>query len=278
MAKYRVTSALNSFQLASIIFMLICASDVFALANQERKQAQKQKLIFSTSSHPAVTKLYQPLIVATYAQLNIELEFVNINEERSLRLLNAGEIDGDVIRTEAVLEAASDFIPVYMLGDAKVYLVCQINIECTHSTLQEKHRILGTVAGSMYYKKYLAGTQIGRMKYTNYDLLRESFKQKRIDALIQVINNQYPVATIPDNANSMLLGNIHGYHLLHKKHAPLAKQVQAALELLSEEKKHLEILTANPAVINEPRETVKQPKITPPRKYQEHLRLRQSTR
>ena len=48
-----------------------------------------------------------------------------------LRSLRSGEIDGDVIRTEAVLEAASDFIPVYMLGDAKVYLVCQINIECT---------------------------------------------------------------------------------------------------------------------------------------------------
>lgn len=187
-------------------------------------------ITLSTSTHPAVVNYYQPLVREAYKQLGINVEFLLVNEERSLLLLEAGEIDGDIIRTKSVLKDYDSFIPVYLLGDADIYIICQPNIECNRTILQKQDHFLGSVAGATYFEDLLKGSKINLLKYTQYTLLKSSFLQKRVDAYIDIINNHYPTGDTPKNAGVMHLGKIYGYHLLHKKHAHLKNKVAAKLK------------------------------------------------
>ncbi|UAA37673.1 hypothetical protein KIH87_13265 [Paraneptunicella aestuarii] len=197
----------------------------FSLQEAFATHSDITKLTFSTSSHPAVINYYEPLIVNAYAKLGIQIELLHINEERSLRLLETGQLDGDIIRTESVLKNFQSFIPVYMLGDAKVYLICQSQMICDKSILNQKKWILGSVAGTTYFEEFLGHSEINLLKYTDYSLLKESYNKKRIDAYIDVINNHYSTSELPQSAGAYHLGTIYGYHILNKKHSHLAKDV-----------------------------------------------------
>ena len=194
--------------------------------------AKVKTLTFSTSSHPAVSNYYELLVVKAYERLGIKIELLHINEERSLRLLETGQLDGDIIRTEAVLRNFQSFIPVYMMGDANVYLICQQGVKCNESVLKRRSWILGSVAGSTYFEEFLDGAKIGLLKYTEYPLLKESYTKKRIDAYIDVISTHYPTTELPEDAGTYHLGTIYGYHILHKKHSHLAYEVSEILREL----------------------------------------------
>lgn len=221
----------NSSQIirSAVLFLLFLT---FFMQEAFAAHSDVTKLTFSTSSHPAVINYYEPLIVKAYEKLGIQIELLHINEERSLRLLETGQLDGDIIRTESVLKGFQSFIPVYMLGDAKVYLVCQSKMACDKSILHQKKWILGSVAGSTYFEEFLGHSEINLLKYTDYSLLKESYNKKRIDAYIDVINNHYPTSELPKSAGTYHLGTIYGYHILNKKHSHLAKDVIKVLREL----------------------------------------------
>lgn len=223
------------YNILRILAFLLALAAMFPealAANNSSKNISTAPLILSTGTHPAVVNYYEPLVKKAYQQLEIPIEFLSVNEERSLLLLEAGEIDGDTIRTKSVLKNYDSFIPVYMMGVADVYIICQPNIECNRSILQKRDHFLGTVAGSAYFDDSLKNAKITLLKYTNYELLKSSFHQKRVDAYIDVISSHYTTRDIPENAGILHFEKIYGYHILHKKHKHLAEKVAAKLKEL----------------------------------------------
>lgn len=192
-------------------------------------------LTFSTSTHAAVVHYYQPLVKIAYARLGIPVEFLQLNEERSIRLLDAGKIDGDTIRTQNIHKSESKFVPVYMLGDAKVYLVCQTGIKCSTDLLQNPNYSLGSVGGSSHFDESLKSARINHLRYTDYDLLRRSFRQGKVDVYIEVMSSHYHNMHFPKQANTAYLETIRGFHFLHEKYAHLAPQVAQEFQKLQAE-------------------------------------------
>ncbi|MCY7295564.1 hypothetical protein [Alteromonas sp. a30] len=212
------------------IFALILLSPIAHAVNTTSTTKLPKSLTFSTSSHAAVEHYYQPLIQAAYQRLGIDIEFLQLNEERSIRLLDQGLLDGDTIRTENIHKSNSHFIPVQMLGEARIYLVCQPHIECNANLLEQKKFSLGSVGGSSHFDDLLADSEITQLRYTNYHLLKTSFEQGKIDAYIEIISAHYHQQAFPQKANTAYLETIHGFHYLHESHARLAPQVAAAIK------------------------------------------------
>lgn len=192
-------------------------------------------LTFSTSSHAAVVHYYQPLIEVAYERLGIPVEFLQLNEERSIRLLDKGRIDGDTIRTQNIHKKGSKFVPVYMLGDAKVYLVCQAGIQCSTDILQNPNYSLGSVGGSSHFDELLKSAKINQLRYTDYDLLRRSFRQGKVDVYIEVMSTHYHQMHFPKRANVAYLQTIKGFHFLHERYAHLAPKVAKEIQTLQNE-------------------------------------------
>lgn len=189
-----------------------------------------EKLTISTSTHPAVTEHFQPWVKSAYDELGIETEFLMLNEQRALILLQNGELDGDIIRTEQVLSTLHSVLPVYMLGEARVYLVCRPRLDCNRNILSNPNLILGSVAGNAYFQQLLEGAQIAQMSYTTYQLLQQSYQQKRVDAFIEIRNSYESGKSFPQHAGIFELGHIRGFHLLHKKHQHLIPLIAEKLK------------------------------------------------
>lgn len=219
--------------LSSFLYLLI-APFLFFHANSEEQHVSAavlpERLSISTSSHPAVIEYFQPWVKNAYAKLGIEVEFLSLNEERSLLLLQNGDIDGDIIRTEQVLLQLESVVPVYMLGEAKIYLICRPNLICNNTTLNNPDLILGSVAGNTYFQTLLHEKKITQMRYTTYQLLRQSYLQKRVDTYIEISNSYEIEMPFPEKAGIFKLGQMQGFHLLYEKHRHLVPLVAAQLE------------------------------------------------
>ena len=225
---------LLSFNHIFCALLLICANGISVAQSSSELQLPK-KLTITTSTHPAVIEHFEPWVKSAYAELGIEIEILNLNEKRTLILLQNGDVDGDIIRTEQVLATLHSVVPVYMLGEARVYLVCQPVLNCNSSILNNPDLILGTVAGNAYCQQLLEGTQIEQMHYTTYQLLQQSYQQQRVDAFIEIRNSYESYKAFPKHAGTFELGHIRGFHLLHKKHKHLVPLVAEKLKATAED-------------------------------------------
>lgn len=218
--------------IATVLFLFVCTT-VHSAENPTPDNSLPKRLSISTGTHPAVVEHFQPWVKQAYAELGIEIEFLTLNEERSLVLLQNGEIDGDIIRSEQIIAQLQELYPVFLLGEAQVYLVCRPRVECNDSTFYNSKLILGFVAGNNYLQELLLGTEIAQMRYTSYQLLQKSYQQKRVDAYVEIRNPYEAGKSFPKSAGIFNLGQVRGFHVLHKKHRHLIPLVAEKLQELS---------------------------------------------
>lgn len=192
------------------------------------KSQQEQIDTISYVPHVAIEKHYLAIIKKAYAQIGLYPDFIPINDKRSLLLLNDGEIDGDVARSEDIIDKHSMLIKVPpSLGRIEVSLLCQLELDCSPDVFQNDRLILGVIARDEYYDRLLADSKLNVVEVGTYERLDAMFKQKRLDAIIMVfdLNTSDPTSY----ANRYSLESKQGYHLIHKRHNQIVPELSKAL-------------------------------------------------
>ena len=187
-------------------------------------------LTFSASSHEAIQLVIAPLVEQIYEQLGYSIEILTLPEERSLRLLENGDIDGDIVRTLEVTRKNSSFIPIWELGIAELVMVCQPELKCDKTALQQRNKILGSIEGNTYFHDILAGTTIRQVEFNTYPQLTKAFHLKRVDYYFDVINHALGERSKLQGLTSVQLQQFRGFHILSKKHQDKIPEIRQAFK------------------------------------------------
>lgn len=218
-------------QLCLLIFCLLCNC---ATAKQESSITA-----IGFASHPAVVKNYLSIVKNAYTKIGITPEFIPVSDRRSIKMLSEAKLDGLVIRGQKTMLQHPSFIPVPpMLGAADIRLICQQDLLCDISLLDDNSKILGLVGQDVYYQKLLADKVINTYEVIDYHRMGRMFDQKKLDAMIMVfdLNTQgHPSSEL----NTFLLDQVEGFHIIHKRFSHLVPKLSQALEKSLEQHKFI---------------------------------------
>lgn len=202
-----------------------------------RADSQQKSLHFSASSHDAVVNYYKPLVQRAYEKIGYQIEVSVLPEKRSLLMLEAGTLDGDIVRTASILKNSATMLPVWPLGSAKVFLICQQELSCNSDTLRRENIVLGTVAGNTYFRNILKHSDIGHVLFNRYEQLHQAFALGRIDMYIDIVNSDLGEEQKLTQSNHFLLDEFTGYHILHKKHQALIEPLKKSFNSLTQQQR-----------------------------------------
>ncbi|WP_438865474.1 hypothetical protein [Neptunicella sp.] len=230
----------------TIIFSLIVSTGLSAAATELPKQ-----LNISYVQHRAVMNVYQPLIAKAYEKLGIKVHFTKVDIERSLALLNNGELDGDVLRAGIVTSKNSNLIAVEpSLNQMEVVLYCRYSLPCNKEAMQSTHYILGLVGSLKQHHQFLHDAKIRITSFVDYQQMKQLFELGRLDYMINIndLNTPYNHA-IKISHKSLKLFQLNGYHLIHKKWASILPQLSQAIIEAKQEILSTQTLPSSPQQI-----------------------------
>ncbi len=189
------------------------------------------QLNVSFVQHNAVIHVYQPMIARVYEKLGIEVHFNKVDIERSLSLLNNGELDADVIRAGVVVEQNPNIIAVEpALTKMEVVLYCQYTLVCNKQAMQSAKHILGLVGSVQQHHQFLHDAAVDIVSFVDYQRMKRMFELGRIDYMININDLGTPHNhRINTSYKSTKLYQLNGYHLINKKWAHLLPQLKQAI-------------------------------------------------
>ncbi len=118
------------FLSTALFFSFIFPSD--CLANG----ADDSPMLIGYIGHPRVVSHYNDIVARTYSKLGIAVEFIEVGEERGLRLLDEGVTDADTIRYEVAASKFSNFFVVHpIIAKGATILLCMRDSPCDASVL-----------------------------------------------------------------------------------------------------------------------------------------------
>ncbi|MDN4501630.1 hypothetical protein QX776_04425 [Alteromonadaceae bacterium BrNp21-10] len=220
-----------SFALASLISFVVIGQ------SNDSIPAIPQQVKISYVQHDAVINKYIPIIKSAYEHLGIDVSFVKVDIQRSLDVLNAGEVDADVIRSELVVKQNDNIrIVEPALGEMEVVLYCQNGLVCDESAMSSRRHILGLVGTLRKYHKLISEAKLSMVSFIDFNQMQRMFERGRIDYMINIID---PNSNFNHNIHiphqTFNLYRLKTYHLVNKKLEPLLPQISQAIEQAQKE-------------------------------------------
>lgn len=214
-----------------LLFTQLIAQSVFAKASEDEEQ-----YVISYVEHEGIIKYYVPLLEQAYKKIGITPTFSLINDQRALRLLNDGMIDADTAKS---LETIDNYESIVYLptpiSRIEVYFICQQEIQCDRSILNNRELSLAVIGANEFYKELLGNTQISLVELTSFQVLFKVFEQQKVDAAI-VVFDAYTKTKLKRYKNHFKVQEKLGYHLINKKHKAIVKPLEKAIsEVLAED-------------------------------------------
>lgn len=96
------------------------------------------RFIIGYVSHPRVIQFYKPFMESVYADIGINVEFVEVGGERGMRLLDEGMTDADVIRYDVVSTASNNIVAIEPpFAEGASFLLCIRNARCEKDVIYQ---------------------------------------------------------------------------------------------------------------------------------------------
>lgn len=212
----------------NFVFLIFLMTIAFS-----NKAAEKnKKFVISYVDHQSIINYYVPLLNKAYRSIGIVPEFVMISDKRALMLLNSGQIEADTAKSTEVLANYPNIIKVPTpISKIHVTLVCQLDIKCDLSILNDHKKILGVIGAAEFYQKQLENAKINIIELTSFDVLLKIFQQDKVDVILMVFDD-YSKKTEQSFTNRKVLEEKLGYHLLNKKHRQLVPKIEQAIKTI----------------------------------------------
>jgi len=204
------------------------------LVNSNTEEQSSESFLISYVEHEGLIKYYVPLLEQAYEKIGISPTFVLVNDQRALRLLDAGQLDADTAKSLESIDQYSNVI--YLpepISKIEVYFICQAELVCDKSVLQQEYKSLAVIGAQEFYSELLVGTKIQLVELTSFDVVFRMFEQQKVDVAIVVLD-AYTKPKLERYPNHYKITEKLGYHLLHKEHAnltvPLSRAIQETLK------------------------------------------------
>lgn len=211
------------FILASFFISILSCS----LIAQEYKNSSE--FVISYVEHESIIKYYVPILEAAYRSIGIEPKFVLINDKRALMLLNKGIIDADTAKTTEILADYPNIIKVPTpISKIALMLICQKELLCDLSVLNDSQRILGVIGAKEFYRDLLRDSAINIFEVNSFQVLLKLLKQKKVDYIFMIFDDHNKATSLTFD-NKYLIEEKIGYHLVGKKHRALVPKLDKAI-------------------------------------------------
>ena len=209
------------------VFLILIVSRPFSIADS--------KLVFSGIEGSLNSDISMQVLKEAYAEIGIDVEYMPLPGERSLRTSNAGKVDGEVFRIANVQKRYKNLLVV----PTSINVLQGIVFSKTHDF---------RVDGWKSLEPYKIGTQVGIkfvergtegmnriMVDTNQQLFR-MLDSDRVDvAVVAYANGIKALSKLKLTTIRTLKPAVQEYplyHYLHKKHADLVPLLDAELQKL----------------------------------------------
>lgn len=194
-----------------------------------------KKLLFTYIDIPHIAPFKQ-FMETVYDELNIKTQLQAVPSRRGVLLLNAGIVDGDIVRSKSNLSKFDDIIVVEpSLGTVNIVLICRKSETCNRTNLDDKNI---SIMSSMGDLELLKEFNIQARVILNEDLnhILRMLKKGRVDNVL------YPALEIDihnlrKEFEVVVLRQMTVNTVVHKKHAGLVPELSHAI------KAHLPSLT-----------------------------------
>jgi hypothetical protein len=208
---------LKLFILGAIGVWLLTTS-VWAMSHS----VNDKKMTISYVVYPQVEG-YVALIKDVYTELGFKVTLLSTPSTRGLILLNAGEVDADVVRVRRTVEQYPNAVlvePALKVG--KLVLLCRKDVICETSVLHSKNEVLlSSDAVTPYLAKLKVSARIVKPQ-GNVNVV-DMLKAQRADYAFFLIDGQ--IDFTPD-FNMVDIQEISVFHVIHKKHAAMLPLIQ----------------------------------------------------
>ncbi len=210
-------------------------------------QAKTQKnLVFSKIGLPA-EELLIPIIKQGYANIGYDVHFVDTTVERRIDAVDAGVIDGDLMRVRDVNSKLANTFKVNVpLLEVELLLTCAAEVNCDENAFFDPQAFIAMDKGVLtIIENHLQQKITANIAIINHiDATFELFEKKRVD---YVINLKYlnptlnkTISVAPQRAHQSIgITPMVYYHYLNTKHLPIQQQIEASLNELLPQLKSL---------------------------------------
>lgn len=162
------------------------------------------------------------LLVESYNQLGISIEWLSVPGERSLKYSNEGRIDGEILRVEQALVDYPNLLKVPLpIAQGNFHLYCLFSKPCKPDSYRSN--IVGYNIQVKTSKLICDKLKLKCATFYNYLNLLDPLYQHKVDAYLahdfelnKALNDKSPILF-----QSKTLFQVNAFHFLHKRHKDL---------------------------------------------------------
>jgi len=203
-------------------------NDLFA-AKQPLVQnySRPNKLLLTYIDIPRIAP-FKAFIEQVYNDLNIKTQMQATPSRRGVLLLNAGIVDGDIVRSKSNLKKFENVIVVEpSLGIINLVLLCRKSLQCDRDNLYDpRNRVMSSIGDVEVLNEFDIKAEIMHNEDLSHTLTM--LKKGRVDyALYPALNND--INTYKKDFSVVVLRQMAVNTIIHKKHAPLVDELSNAI-------------------------------------------------
>ncbi|MCV2884844.1 hypothetical protein OE749_09065 [Aestuariibacter sp. AA17] len=213
----------------SLIFLLVL------IASSHVGYAQRSEGAFTVAyfAHPEIEPIKQ-LVQSSYADIGIQIKFEETPIGRGIRMLDAGEVDADLIRVESLADTFPHIrkVPVVLIT-AKFYLICFKHAKCNTNLLFNSRAVI-TVSpfDEQRVKQHFGRGRVKAKFYTVFlhETAKELLQKRRVDALLFPSSKGLEVSFPAETYARTLLFKENTVHVVHKQHRSIIPALSDAMK------------------------------------------------
>ena len=193
--------------------------------------ALSQTLTLSYVSHPVTENVLVPLIRESYQSLGLNINFMAVEAERGLRLLQEGMVDGDVARTDLVLATLDNVVTVAKLDELKLELHCRPGLQCKLDDLTNPGVLLFFPESARSVRELDLKITAQKYHVRDWSQLVLLYNADKVDRFLWVSSTLTCVNPVANTSAVVIpAAPIEIYHVIHKSKSDLLKPLQIAIE------------------------------------------------
>lgn len=203
-------------------------NDLFAgTSSLATNYSRPKKLLLTYIDIPRITP-FKEIMADVYSDLNIKVQMQATPARRGVLLLNAGVVDGDIVRSKSNLKKFDNVIVVEpSLGIINLVLLCRKSRPCDRDILAKpNNRIMSSIGDTEILSEFDIKAEIINNEDLSHTL--KMLKKGRLDyALYPALNSD--INTFQNDFSVVILRQLAINTVIHKKHAPLVDELSKAI-------------------------------------------------
>lgn len=208
-----------------------CALLAFSLMLSVIVKAKEDTFLVSTVQHPEASD-FTDLIRNSYADIGIEVSFVEMPTERRLMSLFEGLTDADLVARGDVNNAYPTIIPIKpAIATIRVSLWCNKSVACSRAALFDSGRKIHTTISTINHINEMFDEPVRAEIITieNFGQIKAMFQAGKIESIVYVSSRPSPFEEKTASFSEVRLFEFELFHVISREHEHLKTELSRAI-------------------------------------------------